>query len=108
LAAVIAYNQRKFWGKKDYWFRPLCEELGWEITQQFQEKHRVVLFVVCVDAELVQSRTKHIKQTWSSNKGRKLIAEEWQKVVKTAKNQNKIQYPSTFELFEKLFPNVLK
>ena len=35
LAADIAYNQRMFWGKRDYWFQPLCEQLGWDIKDHF-------------------------------------------------------------------------
>ena len=35
LAADIAYNQRMFWGKRDYSFQPLCEQLGWDIKNHF-------------------------------------------------------------------------
>merc|ERR1711964_397942 len=52
LACDIALHQDMFWGKKDYWFQPLCEKLGWDITDQFKDRFRIILFVVCVDENL--------------------------------------------------------
>ena len=67
LAADIAYNQKMFWGKKDYWFLPLCEQLGWDIKDHFKERFRIVFFVVCCDPNLVQDSTNHLKKTWSNS-----------------------------------------
>ena len=67
LAADIAYNQRMFWGKRDYWFQPLCEQLGWDIKDHFKERFRIVFFVVCCDPNLVQDSTNHLKKTWSNS-----------------------------------------
>ena len=45
LAADIVYNQRMFWGKRDYWFQPLCEQLGWDIKDHLKKRFRIVFFV---------------------------------------------------------------
>ena len=63
-AADIVYNQRMFWGKRDYWFQPLCKQLslGWNIGEHFKERFRIVSFVVCCDPNLFQDSTNYLKR----------------------------------------------
>ena len=51
LCADVAFNQDMFLGRKAYWFRPLCENLGWKnpcISDSFENRYMVSLLVVCV------------------------------------------------------------
>ena len=105
LAATVAYNQNKFHGKKFYWFRPMCKELGWEISDTFASRFLITLFVVCVDPEIFDNDLKEFGKSWGKKK------EQVKKVlfdaVHTAEKKKRITYPSTFKLFKKLFPHIL-
>lgn len=104
LAADIAYNQRLFQGKRKYWFRPLCEQLGWVLSDNFADRFRISLMAVCVDPDLIYGSTSHIKGPWGTGPNRALVKESLMKVVKDARRSKKILYPHTFKLFENLFP----
>ena len=105
LAIDIAYNQHMFLGKKDYWFQPLCEKLGWEISDLLARRWRVVLFVVCADPKLIDKCTKDIEGSWACHRGP--VTNALKNAAKKAEQKNKIKYPSTFALFKKLFPSCL-
>ena len=60
LAADIVYNQYIFHGKKDYWFQPQCEKLGWDISDNLSQRCKSVLILVCIDLKLSKESTKHI------------------------------------------------
>ena len=107
LAADIAYNQKMFWGNRDYWFQPLCEQVDWDIKDHFKERFRIVFSVVCCDLNLVQDSTNHLKKTWSNSAVRTKVVKAFRDVVKTAKEQKKVKFPSTLKLFETPFPKVL-
>jgi len=106
LAIDVAMNQHLFLGKKAYWFQPLCEKLGWDISDNLAKRWLVVLFVVCADPELVETSTEHIKGAWSSHRG--AVTKAFTNAAKAAEKENKLKYPSTFKLFRKLFPWVLE
>jgi hypothetical protein len=108
LAATVAFNQEKFIGKADYWFRPLCEELGFSISENFMKFGlRIILFVVCADSTIFETSTKDIKGTWGESQNRFKIPKAFKKAVKEAETKNSINYPDTFQLFKNLFPDVL-
>merc|ERR1719473_2116414 len=70
LAAKIALNQSKFFGRDMMWFRPLMSDLGWEISESFVTRgFLVVILVVAADPALIESSTKSIKGKWSENRG---------------------------------------
>merc|ERR1719281_1739675 len=105
LAATVAFNQEKFIGKADYWFRPLCEELGFSISENFMKFGlRIILFVVCADSTIFETSTKDIKGTWGESQNRFKIPKAFKKAVKEAETKNSINYPDTFQLFKNLFP----
>lgn len=69
VAAVVAFGQKKFIGKCEHWFRPMCEELGFEVSANFVSYGYIAsLFVVCADSKLFESCAKDIKGTWVSSK----------------------------------------
>ena len=105
LAADISYNQRMFWGKRDYWFQPLCEQLGWDIKDHFKERFRIVFFVVCCD--LVQDSTNHLKKDLEQQRGSNESSESVLRCVPDCKGTEKVKFSSTLKLFETLFPKVL-
>ena len=93
LAADIAYNQRMFWGKRDYWFQLLCEQLGWDIKDHFKKRFRIVFFVVCCDPNVIQDSTKHLKKTCSNSAVRTQVVQALRDAVQTAKEQKKLNFP---------------
>lgn len=107
LAAAIAFNHMRFFGKKDYWFRPICEELGFDLSDTFSERFRSVIMVVCVSPELVQEKTEHIEGSWCKDGNRDRVKKAFVNAVKDA-NAEDIEYPKTLALFKKLFPKLLK
>ena len=65
LAIDIALHQQHFLGKdSQVWFRALCQTLGWEISSNFVRDFLIVLFVVCVDPEIMTSSTKNLGKQW--------------------------------------------
>jgi len=106
LAVDIAYNQHMFHGKKDYWFQPNCEQLGYEISDNLSFRWRHVLLVVCADPALVKKSTENLGDSWGSNRGK--VAKAFKDAVKAAEKSKKIRYPETFFLFKQLFPLLLK
>jgi len=110
LAAIVAYNQEKFLGKGDYWFRPLCETLNFKTSENFMRYgYLITLFVVCVDASIFKSSTKNIKGTWGKSSNRGKVSKAFKEAVKEAiKKKRKLNYPHTLKLFQNLFPEVLK
>lgn len=108
LSATIEYNQSRFIGKKDYFFRPLCDELGgFELSKNFVKISLVSIFVICCDPALLVSSVKKIKGTWGSA-ARSKCKTAWTNAVNKAIEENSVKYPSTLQLFQNLFPNVLK
>ena len=86
LAADITYNQRMFWGKRDYCFQSLCEQLGWDIKDHLKERFRIVFFVFFFcDPNLVQDSTNHLKKTWSNRAVRTKVVKAFRDVVETGK-----------------------
>lgn len=109
LAALIAFNQSEFYGKEDYWFRPLCQKLGLTLTANFVTYgYIIIIFVVCVDANIFESATQDIEGNWGKSGNRKEVVVALTKAVKEAENKNAIAFPDTFQLFKNLFPYVLK
>lgn len=109
LAAIIAFNQAKFFGKDDYWFRPLCQELGMSLSSNFVSLgFIIIIFVVCVDAKIFETSTRDIEGTWGESAYRNKVVKALTKAVKEAESNNNIKYPETFKLFKNLFPKVLK
>ena len=109
LAAIIAFNQAKFFGKDDYWFRPLCQELGMSLTSNFVRLgFIIIIFVVCIDAKLFETSTKDFEGTWGDSAIRNKVVKALTKAVKEAESNNNIKYSETFKLFKNLFPKVLK
>lgn len=108
LAATIEYNQSRFIGKKDYFFRPLCDELGgFVLSENFVKISLVSIFVICCDPALLVSSVKKIKGTWGSS-ARSKCKTAWTNAVNKAIEEDSVKYPSTLQLFQNLFPNVLK
>ena len=65
LAIDIALHQQHFLGKDpQVWFRALCQTLGWEISSNFVRDFLIVLFVVCVDPEIMTGSTKNLGKQW--------------------------------------------
>merc|ERR1711959_731370 len=105
LAALIAFNQSEFYGKEDYWFRPLCQKLGLTLTANFVTLgYIIIIFVVCVDANIFEQSTKDIEGTWGTSSNRAKVAKALKEAVKKAESNNKIKYPKTYQLFKNLFP----
>jgi len=106
LAAKIAFNQSKFFGRDMMWFRPLMSDLGWEISESFVTRgFLVVILVVAADPALIESSTKSIKGKWSENRGE--VKKAFIDAAKAAERKKKLKYPQTFALFKKLFPSLL-
>jgi len=107
LAATIEYNQSEFIGKRDYWFRPLCEKFGgFVLSENFEKYHLVSIFVICCDPDLLVSSVADIPGTWGSN-ARFKFTTAWTTSVKKAIQEGTVKYPSTLKLFKNLFPKVL-
>lgn len=105
LAAEMLYNQEKFLNRKEYWFQPMCEELGWEISKAFVDRHRIALLVVCVDPKLIIASTKDITKSWADAKWK--VHAAFTSAVKAGVQKKKIKYKSAFKFFQKIFPSVL-
>ena len=106
LAIEIAYDQGKFFGRPKYWFRVMCDTLTsrWSISEKFVATFLVVLFVVCVDPDLIKSSTDALGTAWFG-KDRASVRKALIDVVKAAEeNTEDIKYPKTFKLFKVLFP----
>ena len=109
LAALIAFNQSEFYGKEDYWFRPLCQKLGLTLTANFVTLgYIIIIFVVCVDANIFENATQEIEGNWGDSGNRRKVVVALTKAVKEAESNNAIAFPDTFQLFKNLFPYVLK
>ena len=102
LAATVAYNQTPFYGRKLCWFRALCDDLGWEISETFATRWIVSLFVVCCDPELLE---KTINESWHKTKDD--CKEAMKKAVLLAEKKKTVKYPLTLKLFKSLFPTIL-
>merc|ERR1711964_945029 len=107
LAARVAFNHMRFFKKKITGFAPICEELGFILSDTFSERFRSVIMVVCVSPELVKEKTKHIEGSWGKDEKRDRVKKAFVKAVKDA-NADDIEYPKTLALFKKLFPKLLK
>merc|ERR1712070_874353 len=106
LAADIAYNQYMFHGKKDYWFQPQCEKLGWDISDNLARRWKSVLILACIDQKLILESTRDINGSWGTKRGD--VKKSFTKAIKEAiDSKRKILYPSTFALFNKLFSSSL-
>ena len=107
LTATVAFNQSKFIGREEFWFRPMCNELGFTMSNSFFDTFLVNMFVVCVDPMLLNSTTADITGTWGDNKNKFKIKKKWIKAVKKADLENKIRYGNTFKLLKFILPSVL-
>jgi len=108
LVATVSYGQSKFIGRDDIWFRPMCQELGFDVKKSFFDTFLIALFVVCVDPELLKSSTKSIKGTWGANQNKFKVKKIWIDVVKKAEMENaEKKYPETFKLLKTILPSVL-
>ena len=96
LVADIAFNQKLFLDRKEHWFIPMCETLGWDISTTFYKRFRIVLFAACVDPKLINTSTEDIGDSWATEY--KKVKTAFFNVVKTAVEKKKILYPSTFNL----------
>merc|ERR1712202_116686 len=109
MGALVAFNQEVFFGKEDYYFRVLCDQLGFSISANFVDLgYIIILFVVCTDTTIFETSTKDIKGTWGQSANRGKVVKAFKSAVKEAERNNTIQYPDTFQLFKNLFPDVLK
>jgi len=106
LAADISYNQTMFFGRKEYWFQPLCENLGWDLSDNFMERFIICLLCVCADPALIQESTKPITESFSSSGGRGKVKKAMVQAVKKAQKEKNILYPETFELFLNIRPSL--
>jgi len=109
LLALVSYNQMDFLGKPEYWFRPVCDQLGWkpQISDNFMDRHIVSLFVICCEPNLLMSSVAHIAGTWGdSNRGK--FKSAWIKAVREAIKSKKVKYPSELNLLQNILPSVLK
>ena len=109
VAGVVAWNQFRFIGKGEHWFRCLCEESGLFIKGTFMSRGwLIIIFVICANADIFTESTKEIKGSWGSGKNRCKVIKALTSAVKEADRANDITYPETFKLFKFLFPNILK
>ena len=109
VAGTVAWNQFKFIGKGEHWFRCLCEETGLLIKGSFmQHGWLIIIFVICANADIFTESTKEIKGSWGASKNRGKVVKALTSAVKEAERNNGIAYPETFKLFKFLFPNILK
>jgi len=107
LVATVAYNQPKFLGKGDHWFRPRCEELGWAISESFFKISLISLFVICVNPELLEKSAETITGSWGGpNRSKFKLA--WTNAVQAAIKKDEVMYPSTLALLKNLHPALLK
>ena len=109
LLALVSYNQIEFLGKPEYWFRPVCDQLGWKppISDNFMDRHVVSLFVICCDPEMLMSSVEQIPGTWGgSNRGKFKTA--WMEAVREAIKSKKVKYPSELQLLQNILPSVFK
>ena len=109
VAGVVAWNQFKFVGKKEHWFRCLCEEEGLFIKGTFVSRGwLIIIFVICVNADIFTESTEEIVGSWGTTKNCAKVVKALTSAVKEAERTNDIAYPETFKLFKFLFPNILK
>ena len=104
LLADIAYNQKLFLDRGEIWFLPMCKTLGWDISATFYNRFRIVLFVACVNPELIETSTKEIGDSWA--KEYKEVVKAFTNVVKTAEEKKEIIYPHSFNLLKSIFPSI--
>jgi len=102
LAAAVAFHHERFLGKELFWFRPLCSELGWKISETFEKRWLISLFVVCCSPELLETT---INKNWGRKKDE--CKEAMKQAVKKAERDKKVKYKQTLKLFKVLFPTVL-
>jgi len=109
LAIDIALHQEKFLGKNpQIWFRALCETLGWDISANFFRYYLIVLFVVCVDPELIANSTKNLGKQWFG-KDRIQVKKAFADAVKAGvQDPENMKFPKTFQLFKVIFPGIVK
>ena len=82
----------------------MCEELGWEISKAFVDRHRIALLVVCVDPKLIITSTKNITKFWADAKWK--VHSAFTSAVKAGVQKKGIKYKSAFKFFQKIFPCV--
>lgn len=108
ILAVVAFNQRKFLAKKPFWFRALCDDLGWELSAAFCDCFYIILFVICADESLVMKSTKNIKKTWGVSGVPNQVKKAFRDAAKDAERANNIKHKETYRLLKQLFPAALK
>ena len=108
VAGTVVWNQLKFIGKGEHWFRCLCEEAGLFIKGSFmQHGWLIIIFVICANADIFTESTREIKGSWGASKNRGKVVKALTSAVKEAERTNDIAYPETFKLFKFLFPKFL-
>ena len=104
LAAEVMWNQTLFLGKKKYWFQPMCETLGWELSDTFVDRFLIVLLVVCADPDLIDSTTKDLSSSWNNDQIR--VKAAFASAVYKAVQKKTIRYKSAFKFFKTPFPSL--
>ena len=109
---MIVFNQKKFLAKEHYWFRVLCETLGWKLSIAFCDYLFMVLFVICANPsdvkKITQKISQNIKGTWGNSAVQKVVKKNFKEAAKKAERENKIKFKETFKLLKNIFPNALK
>jgi len=109
VAGIVAWNQFKFIGKGEHWFRCLCEEAGLLVKGNFVSRGwLIIIFVICANAGIFEESTKEIEGSWGKSANRGEVVKALTSAVKKAERDNAIAYPETFKLFKFLFPKILK
>ena len=107
IIGFVVLHQRMFLAKKSFWFRCICDDLGWELSSNFCEYFYIILFVICADHSLVAKSTSSIKGTWGTSTAQKKVKKALKEAAKAAETQGKIKYKEAFKLFKHLFPTAL-
>lgn len=108
ILAVVVFHQEKFLAKKSFWFRSICDELGWELSAAFCDYFYLILFVICAKTSLVKTSTSSIKGTWGTSSNQNKVKKAFKEAAKKAEQTNTIEYKESFKLLKTLFPTALK
>ena len=85
-------------------FQPMCETLGWELSDTFVDRFLIVLLVVCADPDLIDSTTQDLSSSWNSDQIR--VKAAFASAIKKAVQKKTIRYKSGFKFFKTLLPSL--
>ena len=94
--------------KKSFWFRSICDDLGWEVSAAFCDYFYLILFVICANASLVKTSTSSIKGTWGTSQNQNKVKKALKTAAQQADQADTIMYKESFKLLKTLFPKALK